>query len=119
MDVVLKPARRSVEIATAKSAVVVYGDIVGIGPHYRLYRVVDIGDIASAVNVFTANVANTDNIACCCYIEATECADDRIITTRIAVDKGLRAYCSIAKTAGVVSKRRKPDACIIPTIAVV
>ena len=76
----LKPARRSVEIASAKSAIAGYSHVIGIRSDYRLYCVVYVGDIASVVDVLTANVANTDNIARCCYIEATECADAGIIS---------------------------------------
>lgn len=61
----LKPPRRAVEIRSAKSAVAGYGYIVGIGPNDGLNVGIDVSDIATVVDILSADAANTDNVAGC------------------------------------------------------
>ena len=46
-----KPARGSVEIATAKFAIAGYRNVIGIVPDNWLYIGVDVGDIATVIDV--------------------------------------------------------------------
>jgi hypothetical protein len=74
---------------SAKSAVGVYRDIVGVDPNDRLNVGVDVADKATVISIVTANVANTDDIAGCCHIETGLSAKTRVAASRVVVYEGL------------------------------
>src|SRR5262245_242226 len=69
MDIMLKPARRCVEIGAAEFPVAGYRDVIGVGPTNRLDVGIDVGDVTGAVNVLAANAANANDVAGCCHVE--------------------------------------------------
>ena len=85
----LKPPRRPIQVRSAKSAVGVYRDIVGVDPNDRLNVGVGVGDKATVISIVTANVANTDDIAGCCHIKTGLSAKARVAASRVAVYEGL------------------------------
>src|SRR4029077_4737704 len=85
-DVVFIPARR--DVPPSKSAVAVYGNVIGVVPDNGLHVGVDVADKAAVGGVRTRHVrTDTDNV-----------------TGRADVGAGVRAQGDVAVAAGEVNE---------------
>ena len=115
----LKTARRAVKIAAAKPAIARYGNVVGVGPDNGLNIGIDVGDITAIVDVLTANIANTDDVAGGRDSKAGLRAYAHVTAACVAVNECLVTYGRVFKAARIVAKSSNAHSCVSGTINVV
>src|SRR5262249_32014988 len=96
-----------------------YRNVIGINSVHRLRVGIDIRDIATVVDVLTANAANTYDITRGRDIEARVFARARVATSRVIVPEGIVTNSCVRESTGVDRERANPRARIVAAVRVV